>query len=67
MVLSRLNLLYLFVVDVVLFVLSGVTAKNSSHPGAVSNVFWVVFLVGVLALIVLGVVALVQSRRSRAR
>jgi hypothetical protein len=46
-------------------VLSNVTSKSNSHPGTVSNVLWVVFLLGVLALIVLGVVALVQSARSR--
>jgi choline-glycine betaine transporter len=51
--------------DVVIFVLSNVTSKSNSHPGTVSNVLWVVFLLGVLALIVLGVVALVQSARSR--
>lgn len=65
MVVSRRTLIALFVADVVIFVLSNVTSKSSSYPGAVSNVLWVVFLLGVLALIVLGVVALVQSARSR--
>jgi protein-S-isoprenylcysteine O-methyltransferase Ste14 len=66
-VLSRRNLLYLAVADVVVFVLSNVTSKSNSHPGTVSNVLWIVFLLGVLLLIVLGVVALVQSRRRPAR
>jgi low temperature requirement protein LtrA len=66
MALSRRNLLYLFVLDVVLFVLSNVTSKSNSHPGAASNVLWIAFLIGVLTLIVLGVATLVQSRRSRA-
>jgi protein-S-isoprenylcysteine O-methyltransferase Ste14 len=66
MVLSRRNLIYLFVLDVVLFVLSNVTSKSNSHPGTASNVLWIACLVGVLALIVLGVATLVQSRRSRA-
>jgi len=66
MALSRRNLIYLVVVDVVLFVLSNVTSKNASHPGTVSQVLWIAFLVGVLALIVLGVEALLRSRRSRA-
>ena len=66
MALSRRNLIYLVVVDVVLFVLSNVTSKTNSHPGTVSNILWIVFLIGVLALIVLGVVAAVRSRRPRA-
>jgi low temperature requirement protein LtrA len=65
MALNRRNLLALLGVDVVLFVLSNVVAKNASHPGTASNVLWVAFLVGVLALIVLGLATLVQSRRSR--
>jgi low temperature requirement protein LtrA len=66
---SRRNWLYLVGVEVVLFVLSNVTAKNNSHPGAASNVLWVAFLIGILALIVLGAASLVRllaSRRSRA-
>jgi hypothetical protein len=65
MALNRRNLLGLFVADVVLFVIANVTAKNSSHPGTVSNVVWVLFLVGVLAFIVLCVIAVVHSMRSR--
>jgi len=65
MALNRRNLLALLGVDVVLFVLSNVTSKSNSHPGAASNVLWIAFLVGVLALIVLGAATLVQSRRSR--
>jgi hypothetical protein len=67
MVVSRRTLIYLAVADVVIFVLSNVVAKNSHSPGTVSNVLWVVFLLGVALLIVLGVVALVQSRRTPAR
>jgi protein-S-isoprenylcysteine O-methyltransferase Ste14 len=66
-VLSRRNLNYLAVADVVVFVLSNVTSKSNSHPGTVSNVLWIVFLLGVLLLIVLAVVARVQSRRRPAR
>jgi uncharacterized membrane protein len=64
--LTRRNLLVLLVIDVVVFVLSNLVAKNSSHPGTASQVLWIAFLVGVVALIVLGVVALVRSRRARA-
>jgi len=66
MALTRKHWLALIGVEVVLFVLSNVTAKNSSHPGAASNILWILFLVGVVALIVLGLFALVRSRRSRA-
>ncbi len=67
MILRRRNLLGLLVVEVVLFVLAGVTSKNSKHPGTLSNVFWVVFLVGVVLLILLVIGTVIQSRRSRAR
>jgi choline-glycine betaine transporter len=65
MVITRRNLLGLFVADVVIFVLSNVTSKSNSHPGAVSNVLWVMFLIGALALIVLGIAAAIRSARSR--
>jgi len=67
MILRRRNLLGLLVVEVVLFVLAGVTSKNSKHPGTLSNVFWDVFLVGVVLLIVLVIGTVIQSRRSGAR
>jgi hypothetical protein len=65
MITSRRNLLALLVADIVLFLLSNITSKSSSHPGTVSDILWVVFLIGALALIVLAIVALVQSARSR--
>jgi hypothetical protein len=67
MILRRRNALVLFVVEVVLFVLAGVTSKSNKHPGTVSNVFWDVFLVGVVLLVLLAIGSVVQSRRSRAR
>lgn len=51
----------------VFFLIANVTAKNSDHPGTVSDVFWAAFLIGTALLILLAVVALVQSRRTRAR
>jgi hypothetical protein len=67
MVLRRRNVLVLFVVEVVLFVLAGVTAKNNHHPGTVSNVLWAMFLVGVVLLVLLAIATLLQAaRRSRA-
>ena len=63
--LTRRNLIGLLVFDVLLFVLANITINSSKHPGTLSNVFWVAFLIGVVALIVLVGVALVQSRRPK--
>jgi hypothetical protein len=65
MALSRRNLLGLFVADVVIFVLSNVVATNNHGGGTASGILWVVFLIGFVALIVLCIVAVVQSMRSR--
>ena len=46
----------------VLFVLANVTAKNSSHPGTVSNILFVAFVIGTALLIALAVVTMVKSR-----
>ncbi len=65
MALKRRNLIYLAVADALLFLLANVTSKSHSHPGTTSNVLWYAFLIGVLLLIVLGLVAVIQSRRTR--
>lgn len=57
----------LLIADVVLFLISNVTAKNSHSPGTVSNILWGIGLVGGLLLITLCLVRLVQSRRPRTR
>jgi hypothetical protein len=49
--------------DLALFLLANVTAKDSSHPGTLSNVFFVAFVIGTALLIVLVVLTLVQARR----
>ena len=54
----------LFVVDVVLFIVANVEYNHHRH---VSNVAWGAFIIGVVLLILLGVMNLVRSRRSRAR
>ena len=64
--LSRKHWLAFIGVEIVLFVLANVTAKNSHHPGTVSQIFWYAFLLGVVVLVVLGLTARVRSRRSRA-
>jgi hypothetical protein len=43
-------------VEVVLFGLANLTAKNSSHPGNASNVFFVAFVIGAVLLITLVVI-----------
>jgi choline-glycine betaine transporter len=60
-VITARNLIAFVVIDVVLFLAANMTAKNSSHPGTVSNVFWGGFLIGAAALILLAVVALVRK------
>jgi hypothetical protein len=64
------NLIYLAVADVVLFVVANVANGPGHEHGlrnGVSNVTWVLFVIGFLLLILLGVVALVQLIRRRAK
>lgn len=65
--LSRRTWVGLVLGDVVLFVLANVTAKNSSHPGTVSNILFVAFVIGAALLIALAVVTMVKSRRGATR
>jgi hypothetical protein len=64
--LSRRNVAAIGAVVVALFVVANVTAKSAKSPGTLSNVAWGLFLFGAVALVVVGVAALVGSRRSRA-
>jgi lipid-A-disaccharide synthase-like uncharacterized protein len=64
LVITRWKLIGFVAAELVLFLLANVTAKNSSHPGAVSNVFWVAFLVGAAILIVVALMTLVRRRRA---
>ena len=52
-------------IEVALFVLANVTAKNASHPGTVSQIFFFAFLVGLAMAVVLGAKALIQRRGAR--
>jgi hypothetical protein len=65
--LSRRTWIGLILADVVLFVLANLTAKNSSHPGTVSNVFFVGFVIGAVLLIVLAIASVTRSRRGGRR
>ena len=66
MLITRRNLISLAVLDAVLFLVANITSKSHSHPGTLSNIFWYAFLIGVVLLIVLVILALIQSRRPRA-
>jgi hypothetical protein len=59
--LTRRNLLILAIVVVVLFVIA------LPGSGTISSIAWVLFLIGVVLLIALGLAALVQARRPQAR
>ena len=65
--LSRRSWIGLAAFEVSLFALANLTAKDSSHPGTVSNVFFVAFVIGAVLLITLAVIRVVKSRRRPAR
>ena len=65
--LSRRSWIVLVAADVLLFALANLTAKNSSHPGTASNVFFVAFAIGAVLLITLAIVTLLKSRRGTSR
>ena len=52
------------IVELALFVMANVTAKNASHPGTVSQIFFFTFIVGLVLAVALGVMTLVRQRRT---
>jgi hypothetical protein len=58
---TRRNLIGFVVIEVVLFFAANMTAKNSSHPGTLSNIFWGAFLIGAALLIVLAVITVIRK------
>jgi hypothetical protein len=63
------NLIIVAVVDVVLFLVANIAYGGGHEHGLrnnVSNVTWILFLVGFVLLVVMGVVALAQLLRRRA-
>jgi high-affinity Fe2+/Pb2+ permease len=64
---GRRHVLSLALLEVVLFVIAGVTSKSNKHPGTVSNIFWFAFLIGAVVVIVLALTVVVQSSRRRRR
>jgi hypothetical protein len=65
--LSRRTWIVLVMGDVLLFAIANLTAKNSSHPGTASNVFFIAFAIGAVLLIALAIATLVKSRRGTSR
>jgi len=65
--LRRRSWISLILTDVLLFVLANLTAKNSSHPGTVSNVFFVASVIGAVLLIALAIATVFSSRRGASR
>ena len=65
--LSRRTWIGMILTDVALFVLANLTAKNSSHPGTVSNVFFAAFVIGAVLLIALAIANVIRSRRGAPR
>ena len=63
-VITRWKLIGFVAIELVLFLLANVTAKNASHPGAVSNVLWGAFLIGAGLLIVVALMTLVRRRQA---
>ncbi len=65
--LSRRSWIALVVADLVLFAFANLTAKNSSHPGTLSNLFFLAFIIGALLLLALALLAVLKSRRRASR
>lgn len=65
--LSRRTWIVLVIADVGLFAVANLTAKNSSHPGSASNVFFIAFVIGAVLLITLAIATVVKSRRGASR
>jgi uncharacterized membrane protein YqgA involved in biofilm formation len=69
-VLKGRNLIILAVTDVVLFLIANIAYGGGHQHGLrndVSNVAWAVFLVGFIALVVLGIVSIARAMRRRAK
>jgi hypothetical protein len=61
---TRRNVIAFVILEVILFVVANATANSSSHPGTLSNIAFVTFLVGILVLIVGGAAAGIRALRA---
>jgi hypothetical protein len=53
------------IVEIGLFVIANLTSKSSSHPGTVSNIAFIAFIVGLVLAVALGAATLIHQRRAR--
>lgn len=61
---SRTGWIVYAIVEIALFVTANLTAKNSSHPGTLSNIFFITFIVGLAVALLLGAATLIRQRRT---
>jgi lipid-A-disaccharide synthase-like uncharacterized protein len=61
---TRWKLIGFVAIELVLFLLANVTAKDPGHPGTVSNVFWGASLIGAGVLIIVALMTLVRRRQA---
>ncbi len=60
---SRTGWIFYAIVVVALFATANLTAHSSSHPGTVSNAFFIAFVVGLVLALLLGAATLIRQRR----
>ncbi len=59
---SRTGWIIYVMAEVALFLVANFTAKDASHPGAVSNIFFITFIAGLVLGLLLGAAALIRDR-----
>ncbi len=62
--LTRTGWIIYGIVEVALFLTANFTAKNASHPGTVSQIFFTTFIAGLVLALALGVATIVRQRRA---
>lgn len=59
---SRRGWIIYGIVEVVLFLIANFTAKNADHPGTFSQIFFTVFIIGLVLAVMLTVATLIRRR-----
>lgn len=52
-------------VEVALYLVVRFTAKNADHPGTLSQIFFTVFIIGLVLAVMLGVATLLRQDRAQ--